>query len=231
MQIFCFLVSLLYGNQKKRGEKMKKMYVAVLSLFSIILCFTVEVYAKNDSYESFNEIIMVEGKLLSNFTESEFAEYYQKVRKRKFWGINVYVINQNVDATYISSTLYSVDNQGDTDINYELDIEVETANKTTWNVSGELSSTTKGTVMSFKTDLDAKVGMDYTVTSSESCKENQRMKLTVEKQSRAIVYLMGNARVTNGVCACYIFFINVATCGFEYFTIVNQYPRLEKRKL
>lgn len=210
---------------------MKKMYVAVLSLFSIILCFTIEVYAKNDSYESFNEIMMAEGKLLSNFTESEFAEYYQQVQKRKFWGINVYVVNQNVETTYISSTLYSVDNQGDTDINYELDVEVETSSKTSWNVSSDLSGAAKGTVKSFKTDLDAKVGMDYSVTSSESRKETQRMKLTVEKQSRAIVYLMGNAKVTNGVCSCYIFFINVATCGFEYFTIVNQYPRLEKRKL
>lgn len=210
---------------------MKKLTIVALCLISIILCGVVEVYAENNEYTSFNEVMLADGKLLSNFTEEELNEYYQAVKKRKFWGINVQVVHQNVEATYLSSTLYSVDNQGDTDVDYELDIVVETANKTTWNVSAGLSGTAKGTVESFKSDLSAKAGVDYSSTATESRTETQKMKLKVEKNSRAIVYLMGSARVTNGVCACYICFINVATCGFEYFTLVNQYPRLEKRKL
>lgn len=210
---------------------MKKIIIMMSCLIAIIVCFTLEVYAEKDDYGSYNEIMMADGKLLDYFTEEELNEYYAHVKKRKFWGVNVEVIHKNVEATYISSTLYSVDNQGDTDVDYELDIVVETANKTTWNVSAGLSGTAKGTVESFKTDLSAKAGVEYTNTTTESRKETQKMKLKVEKNSRAIVYLMGSARVTNGVCACYICFFNVATCGFEYFTLVNQYPRLEKRKL
>lgn len=210
---------------------MKKITAIILCFITIILCNFVECYADSDSYETYNEIMMVNGKLLKYFTDEELNLYMQNVKKRIFWGINVYTVHKNIEATYISSTLYNVENQGDTDVSYELDIVVDVSNKTTWSVSGNLSATGKGSIKSFKTDLAAKVGMDYSSTTTESRKETQKLKVTVEAGSRAIVYLMGSARVTNGVCACYICFVNVASCGFEFFTLVNQYPRMEKRKL
>lgn len=209
---------------------MKKILSFVLLFISIILCSVIECYAE-DSYETYNEIMLVEGKLLRDYTDEEMEEYLKNVTKRIFWGVQVYTVNKNVEATYISSTLYNVENRGDTDVSYELDIVVDVSNKTSWSVSGSLSGTAKGSIKSFKTDLAAKAGIDYSSTTTESRKETQKLKVTVEKGSRAIVYLMGNARVTNGVCACYMCFINVASCGFEYFSLVNQYPRLEKRKL
>ncbi|MDE7264435.1 MAG: hypothetical protein K2N64_07225 [Anaeroplasmataceae bacterium] len=209
---------------------MKKCVVYLFGFITTILCCMVECYAE-ESYETYNEIMMVEGKLLRNFTEEEMREYMKNVQKRIFWGINVYTVNQAVEATYISSTLYNVENRGDTDVAYELDIVVDTSNKTVWSVSGNLSGTAKGSIKSFKTDLATKAGIDYSKTTTESKKETQKLKVTVERGSRAIVYLMGSGRITNGVCSCYMCFINVASCGFEYFTLVNQYPRMEKRKL
>lgn len=200
-------------------------------LFIVLIFMGIKVNAADESYQTYNEITMVSGKLLRNFTDDEYEEYISKVKKFTFWGVNVYVVNKNVETTYISQTLYSVDNQGETDISYELDIVVETTMKTTLNVSGDLSGTAKGAIQSFKVDIAAKAGIDYSTTTTESKKETQKIKLTVEKNSRAIVYLMGNARITNGVIGCYISFINIANCGFEYFTLINQYPRMEKRKL
>ncbi|MDE6013365.1 MAG: hypothetical protein K2G50_00310, partial [Anaeroplasmataceae bacterium] len=190
---------------------MKKLIVVVLCLTSIMICLSLEVYADEDDYTSYNEVMMVDGKLLDNFTEEELEYYYSQVQKRMFWGTRVAVANQNVETTYISSTLYSVDNQGDTNVDYELNIVVETATKVTWKVSGSLSGTAKSTLKSFKGDLAAKVGIEYNSQTTESRKETQKMKVTVEKGSRAIVYLMGSARVTNGVCACYIMFVRTVT--------------------
>ncbi len=209
---------------------MKKIITIMLCFITIMLCSMVECYAEED-YGTFNEIMMSSGKLLKNFTEEELNEYMKKVKKTIFWGINVYTVNKNIETTYISSTLYNVENKGQTDVSYELDVVVEQAKTTTWNLSGSLSGTAKGTIKSFKNDLATKAGIDYKSTTKESRKETQKLKVTVEKNSRAIVYLMGSARVTNGVCACYIFFVPVASSGFEYFTLVNQYPRLEKRSL
>lgn len=209
---------------------MKKLITIILVFITIMLCSTVQCYAEED-YETYNEIMMSSGKLLKNFTDEELAEYMKNVKKTTFWGINVYTVNKNIEATYISSTLYNVENKGQTDVSYELDIVVEQAKTTTWSLSGSLNGTAKGTIKSFKTDLAAKAGIDYKSTTKESRKETQKLKVTVEKNSRAIVYLMGSARITNGVCACYIFFVPVASSGFQYFTLVNQYPRLEKRSL
>ncbi|MDE5714974.1 MAG: hypothetical protein K2I42_02470 [Anaeroplasmataceae bacterium] len=209
---------------------MKKISIILASIY-IILCSFVKTYADNDSYETYNEIIMATGKLLANFTEEEMKEYKQYVKKRRAYGVNVYVVNKNIETTYIASTYYSVDNRGSTDVSYELDIVVETSKKTVLKFSGSASGTGKGTIKSFKTDIAAKAGVDYSKTNEESRKETQKFKLTVEKGSRAIVYLMGNARITNGVCSCYIAFIELTNCGFEYFTLINQYPRMEKRKL
>lgn len=209
---------------------MKKIIAILLCFITIILCNMITSYA-DDSYETYNEIMMVEGKLLRDFTEEEMSELMKYVKKPTFWGVNVYSAHKNVEATYISSTLYNVENNGDTDVSYELDVVVDVSNKTSWTVSSGLSGTAKGTIKGFKTDLAAKAGVEYNQTTTASRKETQKLKVTVEKKSRAIVYLMGSARITNGVCACYICFINVANCGFEYFTLVNQYPRIEKRKI
>ena len=210
---------------------MKKFFISAFFIITIILCQVVDVYADSDSYETFNEIMLTDGKLLVYFTDAEYEAYFAKVKKTTFWGLNVYVVNDNVDATYISSTLYSVENRGQTDVNYELDIVVETARKTTWSVSASANGTAKGNISSYKAELAAKAGVEYNDTTTSSKKETQKLKVTVEKNSRAIVYLIGNARVTNGVCAGYIFFVNTFACGFEYFTIINQYPRMEKRSL
>lgn len=211
---------------------MKKYFFALMiSLFIIVFQLELPASADSDSYDTYNEIMMSSGKLLANFTQEEYAEYYKYVQKTTFWGINVHVVNQNIPATYISATLYSVENRGQSDISYELDVVVELAHKTSWNVSGNISGSGKGNIKTFKSDLAAKAGVEYSSTTTSSRKETQKMKITVEKQSRAIVYLMGNARVTNGVCSYYMFFVNLGNDGFEYFTILNQYPRMEKRSI
>ena len=210
---------------------MKKICCFLIMVFTVLLIFTTEVYAANDDYMSFNEIMLSNGKLLCYFTDEEFDKYYQEISKRKFTGINYYVVNSNVSASYISSTLYNIDNTGKTDINYQFDVEVETEKKISWKVSGDLSAAASGTIKMFKGQLESKLGIDYSDVTATSKKETQKLDITVESNSRAIIYLMGNARVTNGVCAIYIVFIQTAKFGFEYFTILNQYPRIEKRAL
>ena len=96
-----------------------------------------------------------------------------------------------MEATYISQTIYSVDNKGLTDITYELNVSIETSNKTTWNVGGSINAAGKGPVKNFKLDLATKANVDYSKVKQESVKETQKMKIIIEKQSRAIVSVMG----------------------------------------
>ena len=206
----------------------------IINLFLLFICIMsislIDINAQTDDYNNFNEIVMSNGKLLKYFTDEELESYKSNL-KNKFIGIDVYIVNKNVEATYISETLYNVYNSGKTNVEYQLDIVVEKSEKVTWEVSGELSPTAKGTIKMFQVNLASEVGVDYKKVTESSTKTTEKIDLTVEPNSRAIIYLMGRARVTNGVAKVSICFINTATFGFEYFTIINQYPRLEKRSL
>ena len=94
---------------------MKKIILVILSFVSIMICFMVEVYAGEDTYETYNEIMMVQGKLLRNFTDSELELYYQEVRKPTFWGVNVHTAYKKLEPTYISSTLNNEQKRGNTE--------------------------------------------------------------------------------------------------------------------
>ncbi len=191
--------------------------------------FFLTIQASTDDYMAFSEIMMNEGKLLCNFTEEEMKELLKKVEKRKFYGISVYEENKNVDASYISNTLYSVENRGQTDVTYDIVVEVETVNKVSFNASGSLNGSASGkTSGGIKGEIGAKCGVEFSDATTTSRKEKQTMKLTVEAGSRAIIYLTGNLTITNGVAASYITFIRAAEGGFEIVTLKNQYARVEK---
>lgn len=209
---------------------MKKINIIFIMIILGLTIPLVESNGASDDYKTFNEIILSTGKLLCYFTDEEMEEYRSKLDK-KFIGVDVYVVNKNVEATYISETLYNVYNSGGTNVEYQLDIEVTKSEKTTWEVTGDLSATAKGTIKMFQTTIESKVGVKYKNEKSTTTKEIEKLDLVIEPNSRAIIYLLGRARVTNGVARVNILYIDSATFGFEYFTILNQYPRLEKRSL
>lgn len=209
---------------------MKKITSLLIIVISFMLCYFVDVRSATDDYKTFNEIIMANGKLLRYFTKKELEEYQNNL-KNSFMGVDVYIVNKNVEATYISETLYNVYNSGKTNIEYQLDISVQKSEKISWEVDGDLSAAAKGSIKMFQLNLESKVGINYKNATESSIKETEKLDLIVEPNSRAIIYLIGRARVTNGVAKVCIMFIPTATFGFEYFTIINQYPRLEKRSL
>ncbi len=208
-------------------QKILSLFILLISIMSVLF---VDVNAANDDYKTFNEIIMSEGKLLRYFTSEELEEYKSKL-KGKIAGVDVYIVNKNVEATYISETLYNVHNTGKTNVEYQLDITVTKNQKVSWEVSGDLNASAKGSIKMFQGNIDAKVGVDYKNINEKTEKTTEKIDLIVEPNSKAIIYLMGRGRVTNGVCRVSIAFIPTAVFGFEYFTIVNQYPRLEKRTI
>lgn len=212
---------------------MKLIYSIIsLSLIVFLLFMKVKVQAATDDYNTFSEIMMPTGKLLSNFTDEEIKDYLKKVNKRKFFGLSVYTVNKNVEASYISNTLYSVSNLGSTDVTYEIEVEVETANKVSFTSSGSLNGQVSGGKSGgLKGEIGGKCGIEISTSSTASRKEKQKMKLVVEGNSKAIVYLTGNLSVTNGVAANYISFFRSCEGGFEIITLKNQYARIEKRKI
>ncbi len=210
---------------------MKKKICVFIFLFILTMSYLdLNSYADNSDYRTFSEVVMASGKLLANYTDAEFEECFGKLQKQ-FMGISVYIENDNVDATYISNTLWSVTNTSASDVTYNVKVETETTNKTTFSANSSASAGASGSLNGIKGDISSKCGIDYSNQTTQSVKQTETMSLVVEAGSSAIVYLTGNLSITNGVASSYILFIEVLKGGFEFVILKNQYARVEKARV
>lgn len=208
---------------------MKRKFAIIIMLVLIIFSFngTKKVNASSD-YLGFSEIMLESGKLLNNFTEAEYNTYYSYINNRKFWGWNVYVVNNKVPCTYIARTVYETTNEGTEEITYEISVTTETEVKTIINASGSISYGLSGSVKKFKNDLDAEVSLEYKYQITEGKQRTEKIKIPVEGKTKLLVTIEGTGYVTNGVASFYNFWFEIEKGGFEYFTITNEYQKIEK---
>lgn len=180
-------------------------------------------------YENFASINMSKGKLIRNWTTNEINTYKSKVpSKRKFYGWQVYMVNEEVECSFESEILFSFYNTGTSTMEYNKTITYAKAVKTSISCTGSIGYTVSGTIKKFKNNLDTEVKYSYSSSTSTEEKQTDTLKITVEPGYKAIVYMTGTARVTNGYGQHYIFWCKNNSGAFEYFTITDQYPRVKK---
>jgi hypothetical protein len=183
------------------------------------------------NYQTYEDIELVTGKLLENFTEQEYQHYYEKVNPRMFMGWRVHKVCDHVKATYVTETLFSYYNDGFTPIEYKYTLSRKETSKLGLSATGSISlSTTKGDKL-FKNNLDTslKLSADYQITTED--KETYEVKLEVDPGTQVNLYTYGEGKLTNGVAARYVLFVRMERGGFEVFLVTTQYQRLEKKRI
>lgn len=203
---------------------MKKLLI--LSIFLFLFLVTTKVEA-SESYDTFQEIEISKGKMLVDFTEEDYAEYYKEVDQRKFWGWKVKTVNKNIKAKFISETVFSYYNNGQTPITYKYELSKSVVNKFSISSTGNIKYKLEGNVNKFKNNLDAEVKINVTSETVTTTKEENNLEIVIDPKTVANLRILGEATVTNGVAAYYIFWIRFQRGGFEYFVVTTQYPRLE----
>ena len=214
---------------------MKKIYVTLFILSFTFFCFkTLRVHASpteetNTEYLTYSEIIMSSGKLLKDYTKEELDEYLAPITTGvHFYNVFVTPINENIKSTYITNTLFSVDNKSASSVEYSFSVQVETTNVVSFSASLSTSASAGGTFKKVKAEASVKSNIEYSNKTTTSVKEKRTMDLVVEPNSRAIIYLMGEITITNGVFSIYEFFFNILYGGYEFAILNTQYARLEK---
>ncbi len=212
---------------------MKKINITLFIFIFLVISFSaLEVHAVSDTnteYQTYVEIIMPTGKLLKDYTKEEFEEYFNEATSGvHFYDVVIYPVNKNIKSTYITNTLFSVDNKSASSVDYSFSIQVETTNVVSFSSSISTSSSASGNIKKVKAEASVKSNIEYSEKNTTSIKEKRTMDLKVEPNSRAIIYLMGDITITNGVFAVYEFFINVLKGGYEFAVLNTQYARLEK---
>ena len=203
---------------------MKKLLIISIFLFLFMVAKTVDA---SEGYDTFQEIELSSGKLLRDYTEEEYNEYFQSVDKRKFWGWNVKTVNGNIKAKFLSETVFSYYNNGNTPITYEYELSKTVVNKFSISSSGTIKYKMDGTVAKFKNNLDSEVKINVTNEVASTTKEENTLQIIIDPKTVANLKVVGEGRVTNGVAAYYVFWIRTQRGGFEYFVVTTQYPRLE----
>jgi len=203
----------------------------VFCLLCISLACIPTIFLEASSYQGYERIEMTSGKLLVDFTEKEYNSYYKQVHKLKLSGWRVYLVNENIKASFISETLFSYYNDGYTPIQYEYKLERKRSSKLGISATGNIGLKVGKDVPKFKNNLESaiKLSADYTLSHDE--KETYHLSFLVDPGTQVDLYIYGEGRVTNGVAARYSLFIRVEKGGFEVFVVTTEYQRLEKKKI
>ncbi len=211
---------------------MKKFMITLsLFLFLVILIKGTKIKAEesNTDYQTYVEIVMSSGKLLKNYKKEELDSYISKLNEGfHFFDVLIMPLNENVKSSYITNTLFSVENKGLTPVKYDVSIQVETTNVVSFTSSVSASSGASVAIKKVKAEASSKANIEYSTKTTTSVKEKKSLVLEVEAGSRAIIYLMGDITITNGVFSVHEFFFNVAKGGYEFAVLNNQYTRIEK---
>jgi len=208
---------------------MKMIYFGLLALILSVICpFLSEA---SSAYKSYESLTIEDGKLLSDFTDEDYKDYYEHVNKRKFIGWRIHEVNRDTKVYYITETLFSYHNDGYTAIDYTYQYKKKEAKKIALSASGTIGFKTTGDKQGFKNNLDGslKLSSDYTNTKEES--ETYEIKLKVDPGTRVDLYIYGEGKITNGVAAFYWGFIRTMRGGYEIFLVTTQYQRLEKVRI
>jgi len=203
---------------------MKKILIVSMMLF--VLLFSTKVEA-SEGYDTFQEIEMNSGKLLVDYTDQEYNEYYKKVKKAKFWGWKTYVVNRNIRTKFVSETVFSYYNNGSTPIVYKYKLSESSVDKYSISSTGSIGYELSGDIKKFKNNLDAELKINVTNEKTHKKEEDTQLEIKIDPYTVANLKIVGEAKVTNGVAAYYFFWIRAQKGGFEYFVVTTQYPRLE----
>ncbi len=198
----------------------------------LLLCAFKGVMIQADSdYLAFESISIFDGKFLSDYTESEYKTYYKEVNKRRFAGWNVHYVYKDLKVTYKTQSVFSYYNDGSTPIEYSY--KYENSHTSTRNItsSGSIGINVAGPIKKFKGNLDASLKITSTTETSDKSSETWNIKMQVDPQTMANLYIAGEGKITNGVAARYLFWIELEKGGFEVFVVTTQYYRLEKVKI
>ncbi|CCV64343.1 conserved hypothetical protein [Alteracholeplasma palmae J233] len=206
-----------------------KKFMIFICLSIILVLFSTTQCA---SYEQFEDIQFEEDfKLLSDYTEEDYNDYYSKIDKRKFSGWKINTVNKNKSVSFISETLFSYYNDGKSIIDYHYKAKNKETRQYDISVSGSIGITIGKNDKTFKNGLTQSLKVDLKSKTTKEIQEDTEIKIKIEPKTRLTYYYYGEGKITNGVAVRYFFFIKRNMGGFEIFTVTTQYPKLEIRPI
>lgn len=168
---------------------------------------------------------------LDDYSNTMYKNHYKKVNKRKFWGWRTHTVYRKEELAYVRETLYRIHNEGDTPITETFRFESGETIKRQFDASGSIAMSGSGPVKTFKLGLESEIEGSISVTTTTKLEEEVSIKVMVDPDTTLLVQIKGEAKVSNGVGAYYMFWRRVRRGGWEVFTITTEYYSIVKERI
>lgn len=206
---------------------MKKIIIIALLIFTSVL--TKQTVHAGD-YQTYQEVSFEfrSVKLLENYASSDYTKYYKLLKKKRFWGWRTFIVFEGEKAFFTRETLYIIENDGTTPITETFSFTSSETKKVQYSSSGSIGVSANGTKKGFKLGLDSQLKSSISGTTTATLEEKVSIKVLVDPQTKLIVQIKGEGKITNGVAKYYRFYKNVKKGGFEVFVVTTEYYSLQK---
>ena len=209
---------------------MKKLLIIALLVFTSVI--TKQTVTAGD-YQTYQDVSFEfrSVKLLEDYATSDYTKYYKLLKKKRFWGWRSFIVFENEKAYFTRETLYVIENDGTTPITETFSFKSSKTTKVQYSASGSVSVNASGKKGGFKLGLDNQLKSTISGSSSSMLEEKVSIKVLVDPQTKLLVQIKGEGKITNGVAKYFRFYRNVKKGGFEIFVVTTEYYSLEKVKI
>jgi len=208
-----------------------KKFVIALVLIGLLSLSRVSLEA--EEYQNFQEIIFdnEEAGLLKNYSEDDYKTYYKEIKKKKFIGWKINVVQANEPVEFISETKLKIYNNGFSTIKHDISLETREETKYQLSATGGIKLQVKGDVKKFKGAVDADIKASVSYSKLTSSKETYEFQIIVDPKTYVKIITRGTGEVNNGVGKYYFFWINTKSGGWETFTVQTEYYEIIKERI
>lgn len=209
---------------------MKKSFIVLLVVLMLVL--TQRTVSASD-YETYQSIeFAVDGPvLLEHYTQNMYDAYYKKINRRQFWGWKTYTKYETEKVYYVKDILYVIVNEGTSAIDEKFVFKTVETEKQQYSVTGNINLTAKGEAYTIELGFEEELDWSIDRTTTETYTENIEIRVEVDPNTRLIVEMRGEGKISNGVAKYFRFWRSVRKGGWEAFVVTTEYYSLRKEVL
>ena len=210
---------------------MKKLGLIAIMFLMIGGIVVTEVLAED--YQNYQEIVFDsdDAKLLKEYTTNELTDYKDQIKKRKFMGWKIDIINDNEELEFVSETKLKIYNNGFSTIKHDITLTTKEETKYQLSATGGIKVKVSGNVKKFKGTVDADIKASVSYSTITSSTENYEFEIVVDPLTFVKIVTRGKGIINNGVGKYYFFWINTTSGGWETFTVTTEYYEIIKDRI
>jgi hypothetical protein len=210
---------------------MKKIYILVLLVVSISI--TAYIKCQAEDYQNYQEIIFDDDEafLLKDYTDTDYSEAYAGIKKRKFIGWRLNVVNNDCELEFISETKLKIYNNGFSTIKHDISLETKEETKLQLSASGAIKVKLDGDIKKFKGSINADIKASVSYNTLTTSHEQYDFEIVVDPLTYVKIVTRGKGIINNGVGNYYFFWIKTKSGGWETFNQTTEYYEIIKERI